>query len=143
MASAKLLQAVARADSLIAEKKLAGAIVMVARHGKVVHRSVHGQMDIEAGKPMRENTIFRIYSMSKPIVSVAAMMLQEEGKLRLDAPLGFPRWPTFRLEEGPWDPSVRSPNMSMARRALISGSPRSDDLAVITLRATHRLTVLT
>jgi CubicO group peptidase (beta-lactamase class C family) len=87
MSSAKLLQAAARADTLIAEKKLAGAIVMVARHGKVVHRSVHGQMDIEAGKPMRENTIFRIYSMSKPIVSVAAMMLQEEGKLALDAPI--------------------------------------------------------
>lgn len=97
MSSAKLQQAVARVDALIADERLAGAIVLVARHGKVVHQSVHGRMDIEADKPMREETIFRIFSMSKPIVSVAAMMLQEEGKLHLDVPScsTFPRWRTL------------------------------------------------
>ncbi|MEE3053609.1 MAG: serine hydrolase domain-containing protein, partial [Planctomycetota bacterium] len=49
-------------------KQLAGAITIVARHGKVAHFKAHGMMDIAAKKPMRKDTIFRIYSMTKAVV---------------------------------------------------------------------------
>ena len=74
------------AQRFIDEDELAGAVTLVARRGKVVHFEAYGMRDIEAGKPMQEDTIFRIYSMTKPIAAVGVMMLCEEGKLTLDAP---------------------------------------------------------
>ena len=74
------------AQGFIDEGQLAGAVTVVARRGKVAHFEVHGMMDIEADKPMQKDTIFRIYSMTKPIAAVGVMMLCEEGKLTLDAP---------------------------------------------------------
>ena len=67
------------------EKKLAGAVTMVIRNGGVVHLEAQGWQDIENRVPMRTDTIFRIYSMTKPIVSTAVMMLAESGKIDLDA----------------------------------------------------------
>ena len=69
------------------EKKLAGAVTMVIRNGGVVHFEAHGWQDIENRVPMRTDTIFRIYSMTKPIVSTAVMMLAESGEIDLDAPV--------------------------------------------------------
>ena len=66
--------------------QLAGAVTLVARRGKVAHFEAYGMMDIEADKPMQKDTIFRIYSMTKPVAAVGVMMLYEEGKLTLDAP---------------------------------------------------------
>jgi len=63
----------------ITPQKIAGALTLVARKGEVAHFSALGQMDLERNKPMREDTIFRIYSMTKPITSVALMMLYEHG----------------------------------------------------------------
>ena len=63
---------------------LPGMLVHVYRKGQLVHTGICGQMDIERGKPMREDAIFRIYSMSKPITAVALMMLVEEGMIGLD-----------------------------------------------------------
>jgi len=63
---------------------LPGMLIHVYRKGQLVHTSLSGQMDIERGKPMREDAIFRIYSMSKPITAVALMMLVEEGRIGLD-----------------------------------------------------------
>ena len=74
------------AQGFIDNGQLAGAVTLVARHGKVVHFEAYGMMDIEADKPMQRDTIFRIYSMTKPIAAVGVMMLCEEGKLTLDAP---------------------------------------------------------
>ncbi len=74
------------AQKFIDEDRLAGAITVVARRGKVAHFEAFGMMDIETNKPMRKDTIFRIYSMTKPIAAAAVMMLCEEGKLQLDAP---------------------------------------------------------
>ena len=68
----------------IDQNKLAGTIVMVARCGKVAYLERFGMMDLEAAKPMQFDTIFRIYSMTKPVVSVALMMLFEEGQFQLD-----------------------------------------------------------
>jgi CubicO group peptidase (beta-lactamase class C family) len=61
-------------------KELAGVVTAVARHGKLVNLSAQGFQDVANGTPMREDTIFRIYSMTKPITGVAMMMLYEEGK---------------------------------------------------------------
>jgi len=63
---------------------LPGMLVHVYRKGQLVHTGICGQIDIERGKPMREDAIFRIYSMSKPITAVALMMLVEEGLIGLD-----------------------------------------------------------
>lgn len=66
------------------EKKLAGAVAVVARHGKVAYLQSVGKQDIEAGIDMSTNTIFRIASMTKPITSVAVLMLYDDGLIRLD-----------------------------------------------------------
>jgi CubicO group peptidase (beta-lactamase class C family) len=63
---------------------LPGLLTYVYRKGHLVHTGMCGQMDLERGKPMREDAIFRIYSMSKPITAVALMMLVEEGLIGLD-----------------------------------------------------------
>src|SRR5438093_1415045 len=63
---------------------LPGMLTYVYRKGHLVHTGICGQMDLERGKPMREDAIFRIYSMSKPITAVALMMLVEEGLIGLD-----------------------------------------------------------
>ena len=63
---------------------LPGMLTYIWRKGQLVHIGLCGQMDLERGKPMREDAIFRIYSMSKPIAAVALMMLVEEGLIGLD-----------------------------------------------------------
>lgn len=74
--------------------RLPGILTMVYRRGQLAHVGMAGQMDIERGKPMREDAIFRIYSMSKPITAVALMMLVEEGVLGLDDDVAthIPSW---------------------------------------------------
>jgi CubicO group peptidase (beta-lactamase class C family) len=69
------------------QSKLAGLITLVARRGKVVHFERFGMMDLEAATPVQFDTIFRIYSMTKPITSVALMMLFEHGLVRLTDPV--------------------------------------------------------
>jgi CubicO group peptidase (beta-lactamase class C family) len=69
------------------QKTLAGIVTLVARRGSVVHLEKFGYQDIETGKPMGLDTIFRIYSMTKPITSVALMMLFEHGLVRLTDPV--------------------------------------------------------
>ena len=64
--------------------KLAGALTMVARRDEVFHFQPHGVADLESGAPMERDTIFRLYSMTKPITTLAAMMLYEEGRFSLD-----------------------------------------------------------
>lgn len=72
-------------DLHIEEKKIAGAVVLVARKGKIAYFREAGLADID--KPMRKDTIFRIVSMTKPLTSVAVMLLYEEGKLLLSDPV--------------------------------------------------------
>ena len=67
----------------VANDRLPGIIALAQRRGKVIHHSIHGKMDIAADRPMQGDTLFRIYSMTKPIVSLALMMLHDEGKLQL------------------------------------------------------------
>jgi CubicO group peptidase (beta-lactamase class C family) len=75
------------------KQKLAGFVVLVARGGQTVYFKTIGLADINAGKPMQPNTIFRIFSMSKPITSVAIMMLVEEGRFHINTPVSdFAPW---------------------------------------------------
>lgn len=71
----------------VADHKIAGGIVMISHRGRIGFFHTYGLMDIESGQPMREDTIFRIYSMSKAITSAAALVLHEEGRLGLDDPV--------------------------------------------------------
>lgn len=67
--------------------RLPGWTIVVARGGKVAHLSTYGHRDVESGAPIELDTLFRIYSMTKPITSVAAMMLYEEGAFELKDPV--------------------------------------------------------
>jgi CubicO group peptidase (beta-lactamase class C family) len=71
----------------IAAKTFTGAVTLVARNGRIAHFETHGVMDVEAPKPMQKDAIFRIMSMTKPVVGVAVMMMVEEGKVRLADPV--------------------------------------------------------
>ncbi|MGI4799613.1 MAG: serine hydrolase domain-containing protein, partial [Janthinobacterium lividum] len=68
-------------------KRLPGAVVMIARHGKVIYQEAFGARDPATGAPMQKDSIFRMYSMTKPVTGVAVLMLLEEGKLRLSDPV--------------------------------------------------------
>src|SRR5580765_7591499 len=71
----------------IDQGKLLGAVLLVARKGKLVYSEAVGFQDKEAGKPIARDSIFRIYSMTKPLVSVAAMLLVEDGRMQLTDPV--------------------------------------------------------
>ena len=73
--------------SLVDEKQLAGIQTAVVRKGKLIHFDSYGYSNIEEEKPLDEQSIFRIFSMTKPIVSVALMQLYEQGKFKLEDPL--------------------------------------------------------
>ena len=73
--------------ALVDDRRLAGVTTLVARHGKVVAFDAYGYKDVSAKTPLAKDTIFRIASMTKPIVGVAMMMLWEEGKWKLDDPV--------------------------------------------------------
>ena len=71
----------------IDDKRIPGAVTLVMRHGQIAWFKAQGMQDREAAKPMRPDSIFRICSMSKPITSVAVMMLYEEGRFMLEDPV--------------------------------------------------------
>lgn len=74
-------------DEALAEGRIAGGVVLVARKGALAYARAAGQADVEAGKPMALNTIFRASSLTKPIVTAAALALVEAGVIGLDAPV--------------------------------------------------------
>jgi CubicO group peptidase (beta-lactamase class C family) len=84
LSAEKLHKVVDVVQGMIDKQQTAGAVVLVARHGKVVTLEAIGKMNIATGDAMRPDAVFRIYSMTKPITSVAVLMLSEEGKLKLD-----------------------------------------------------------
>jgi CubicO group peptidase (beta-lactamase class C family) len=92
-------QRLARLDRFLAERyiapgKLPCAMLQVARDGQLVHQTVLGQASLETGAPLAEDSIVRIYSMTKPVTSVAFMMLVEEGRVALHDPVHqfIPSW---------------------------------------------------
>ncbi len=84
---AKLGEATRLLAQFVAEQKIAGAIAAVARRGRLAYFETVGVQDLESKTPMSDRTVFRIYSMTRQVTAVAAMMLHEEGKFRLDDPI--------------------------------------------------------
>ena len=88
VSSARLQRLEAVLQEYVAGERLPGAVTVVARRGQIVYSKAVGHRDREAGTPMRTDTIFRIASQTKALVSVGIMQLQEEGKLRIGDPVG-------------------------------------------------------
>jgi CubicO group peptidase (beta-lactamase class C family) len=82
-----MITEVLKAD--VASKRIPGAVLLIARHGKLAYLESVGNLDASTESPMTADAIFRIYSMSKPITTVAAMMLVEDGKLNLENPVSM------------------------------------------------------
>ena len=76
-------------EGAVADEVMVGGLGMIARDGRVVYAETWGERDREAGLPMTQDTLFRIYSMTKPITGVAVMMLYEEGHFSLNDPIGM------------------------------------------------------
>src|SRR5262245_1903938 len=82
-------------DQALSSRRIVGAVAIIARDAKVVYQRAAGLADREAGRTMRLDTVFRLASLTKPIVSTAAMILIERGQLALDDLVT--RWlPSFR-----------------------------------------------
>ncbi len=98
-------KALARLDQhfarLVDEGRLPGYLVAVARHGRVAHLTTYGHRDRTAGLPVETDTVWRIYSMTKPVASVAALILAEEGRLSLSDPVSrhIPAFAEMRVYE--------------------------------------------
>ena len=91
--------------------RIAGGVALVARHGQIAYFQAVGMADREAKKPMRTDSIFRICSMSKPITSVAVMMLYEEGRFTLNEPVSdfIPEFKNLKVLDPPWPQDKTSP----------------------------------
>jgi len=100
----------------INDKKLPGAVVMVARHGKLVYAKSFGGLNNAAGAPMRDDSIFRIYSMTKPLVSTALMMLVEDGQVQLTDPVSkfLPSFKNPMVSVATFDPVLNGATFKLA-----------------------------
>ncbi|WP_406175609.1 serine hydrolase domain-containing protein [Streptomyces sp. NBC_00996] len=121
-------KALARLDQhfahLVDDGRLPGYLVSVARHGRVAHLTTYGCRDRAARLPVESDTLWRIYSMTKPVTSVAALMLLEEGHLRLDDPVAdfLPAFADPRVYvsgSGP-DPTTRPAGQPVLLRHLLT-----------------------
>src|ERR1700730_18048139 len=103
MSSQRLQRIGPAMDNFVKDNRLPGVMALLQRHGKIVHFDTSGMVDIEASQPIQQNNIFRIYSMTKPIVSVAAMILVEEGRFRLNDPVAnfIPAFANTKVYAGP------------------------------------------
>ena len=107
--SAQRLERITHAMQQIVDKgELAGMVVMLARKGKLVYQRSFGMQDKDKQVPMALDSIFRIYSMTKPVVTVAAMVLAEEGKLSLDEPISkyLPEFKDMKVGIEGYDPTT-------------------------------------
>ena len=98
MSTERLTEIEPAMEAYLQDGRLPGIATMVARHGQVVHWSAVGFRDLEAGDPLAPDDILRIFSMTKPLTSVAVMMLVEEGLISLDDPI-FAHIPAFGQSE--------------------------------------------
>ena len=89
-------------QAMVDDGKLAGVVTLLARHGKLVYSGVHGVENVETRDPMTRESIFRIFSMTKPIIGTAMMMLHEEGLWRLNDPVSryIPEFANLRVYSG-------------------------------------------
>jgi CubicO group peptidase (beta-lactamase class C family) len=102
MDAAVLDQIAARIDEELRAGLVSGAVALVAKDGKIAYLTAKGEADIATDRPMAENTLFAVASMTKPITATAVMILQDEGKLKLDDPVSkyIPAFKDAALEGG-------------------------------------------
>jgi CubicO group peptidase (beta-lactamase class C family) len=122
MSSERLARITATLAADVEAKKIPGAVLLVARQGKVVLYDAVGKIDPAGSAPMTKDAIFRIYSMSKPITTVTAMMLVEEGRLKLDDPVSkyIPSFAKMQVGVEKTDSSGGKPTLELvpARRQI-------------------------
>ncbi|PKM05288.1 MAG: serine hydrolase [Gammaproteobacteria bacterium HGW-Gammaproteobacteria-6] len=96
----------------IAPGKLPGALTLVARRGEIAYLHAQGLMDVERNKPVQRDTLFRIYSMTKPITSIALMQLYEQGRFLLDDPVHkyIPAWHNLKVYKAGIHPQFLTTN---------------------------------
>ena len=114
-------------QAFVDDGKLAGVVTLAARHGKIAHFSAAGSKDVETGDPIETDSIFRIYSMTKPVTGVAMMILYEEGKWRLDDPVSnyIPAFADVQVYAGDdphGAPRLEAPVSPMTMRHLMTHS---------------------
>jgi CubicO group peptidase (beta-lactamase class C family) len=111
--------------ALVDQGRLPGVVTYVARHGKVVNYSVYGKADLASGAPLKEDTIFRMYSQTKPVTGVAMMILFEEGRWKLEDPVakyvpGFKNLKVFKGLDDKGQPILEPIARSATMRELMS-----------------------
>ena len=110
LSAAKLERVKNLVQNAVDKNQTAGAIVLIARHGKVAYLQTFGRLNARADKPMPQDAIFRIHSMTKPITTAAALLLYEEGKFKLDDPVStyLPDLKGLRVHTGKGDETVEA-----------------------------------
>lgn len=125
----------------IASKRVPGAVVAIARDGKLIHYKAYGQLDPAKGRPMRLDAIFALASMTKPMVAVAGLILMEQGRLPLQAKLTdyYPEFANMKVAVPQHDGSLEFRTQSSAiyihdlyrhTSGLTYGAPGSSDQVV-------------
>ena len=119
LSSARLARITQRLKDDTAKGTIPGVVVLVARHGKVAYYESIGSLDPETKAPMGKDAIFRIYSMTKPIVTLAAMMLVEEGRLALEHPVALylPQFKDVKVGVEKKDAAGGAPTLELAAPA--------------------------
>lgn len=122
MSTERLARIGAWVKSEVDAKRVPGAVVLVARNGKLAYYEAIGQQDPARPEAMNRDAIFRIYSMTKPLVSVAALMMVEEGKLLLEAPVAryIPSFANVKVGVEKVDPATGAKSLELvtARRPI-------------------------
>jgi CubicO group peptidase (beta-lactamase class C family) len=108
LSARKLDRVNAIVQAAVDKKHTPGVVVLIVRHGKVAYERTFGKLSPARNQPMRLDAIFRIHSMTKPITTVGALLLYEEGKFDLDDPVSkyLPEFAKLRVYTGPGDQSV-------------------------------------
>jgi CubicO group peptidase (beta-lactamase class C family) len=125
MSAERLSRLDAAMKRLVDDKQVAGLVTLVERHGKIVHFNAVGQLDVRKTGAVQKDSIFRIYSMSKPVTGVAMMMLYEEGKWQLNDPVSrhIPEFARLKVYLGKNDdgtPKLEDARRSMTMRELMT-----------------------
>jgi CubicO group peptidase (beta-lactamase class C family) len=127
----------AQTHALVDQRQLAGVVTLVARHGQVVSLDAYGVLDVSDPVPVRTDSIFRLASMTKPVIGVAMMMLWEEGRWAMDDPVAkhIPQFANLKVKRKDGEPVAQASAMTM--RQLMShsaGFGRAPDYADVKLR---------
>jgi CubicO group peptidase (beta-lactamase class C family) len=125
MSTERLSRLDAGMKRLVDDRQVAGLVTLVERHGKIVHFNAVGQLDVRKTDPVQKDSIFRIYSMTKPITGVAMMMLYEEGKWQLNDPVSryipeFARLKVYAGKNQDGTPKLEDAQRSMTMRELMT-----------------------